>query len=118
MAGWSTLAKVAVGIATAGTYTGPSDPEDATRSKGPRTPSDDAVFTGKAKTREQANLENATVSGAPDESANNSGNYLSAYAAGERARKRAAAGASVLTGAQQGAPGPAGGIAVRTLIGS
>lgn len=85
---------------------------------GPRKRPPGAPILGKAVLRSDKLAELSTPEDAPDTGKDTAGAYVSAYAAGERARKRAAAGASVLTGAQRGAPGPAGGIAKRTLIGS
>lgn len=86
--------------------------------RGPRKRPPGAPITGKAVLRSDKLAELSTPEDAPDTGSSTESAYISAYAAGERARKRAAAGASVLTGAQRGAPGPAGSIAVRKLVGS
>ena len=88
---------------------------------GGRTRPPEAPVIGKAVTRtEYAKrlAETEAGEGAPDAGKLASANMVSAYAAGERARKRAAAGGTVLTKAQRGMPGPKGSYAQKTLLGS
>lgn len=85
---------------------------------GGRTMPDGAVATGRATTREDYKAKNTAVDAPPSTAGLASANTLTAYAAGERARKRASAGGSVLTRAQQGMPGPGGSYPAKTLLGS
>jgi hypothetical protein len=77
-----------------------------------------ATITGEAMLRSDWEKQQTTPDAPPSTSELASANTVSAYAAGERARKRAAAGGSVLTGAQKGMPGPGGSYAPKTLLGS
>ena len=85
---------------------------------GRRNPSPNAEYTGdRAITRDEYRRRQTNPGAGPGTAEANSKNTVNAYAAGERARKRAAAGGSVLTGAQRGLPGPAGSNAPLTLLG-
>lgn len=88
------------------------------KSAGGRERPPDAPITGKATTREAYKEKNTTPDAPPSTAGLASSNMLTVYAAGERARKRASAGGSVLTKAQAGLPGPGGSYAPKTLLGS
>jgi len=78
----------------------------------------DAPIVGRATTRTEWEQRQATPDAPPDGPKLASSNMITAYAAGERARKRAAAGGTLLTRAQTGMPGPGGSYAPKTLLGS
>ena len=127
MAAFSTLALVGLGLAAgAASYSTLKDGKRGNTStkvgqpgEGKRNPSDDAVYTGeKATTRSEYAASQATADAPTSTAELASANTTSAYAAGERARKRAAAGGSVLTGAQKGMAGPKGSATPKTLLGA
>ena len=124
MAGFSTVALIGLGLAaaTAAATRRGGGTASQTNIGGARTPTENAEYTGEhAVTREQyaANQEAARTAAlsSPSTSSSNSSNMVTAYTAADRARKRAAAGGSILTGAQRGSPGPRGSFAPKTLLG-
>jgi hypothetical protein len=97
-----------------------NNPADASQilGSGGRVRPDGAPVTGTAVTREAYAEQVAKANAPPNTAELASANTVSAYAAGERARKRAAAGGSVLTKTQMGLPSPTGNYAPKTLLGS
>lgn len=124
--GLTTLALVGLGLAagyggakalTKGSNTATGARRDT--ANGTRTPPPGAEYTGdKAVRREDLAASQLAGTNPPDAALLASSNVASARTAGERQRKRAAAGGSLLTGAQKGQPGPGGGFAPKTLLGS